>query len=334
VAWGVGSNAKTVIRLGSGVFYDRFPLANTLTARRCSLQRQYVISAPDFFPHVPPPALLAGVQSPRVVEEVSASMRALYIVQSAVAVERQLPWHTTVSVTYANAHGVHMLRSRNINAPLPGTFDPNDPGSGTYPYGPSGPICAAPPAGNSAIWAAVRHHHRPGPVSYDALQRATGHRHRSEQERRYRNAVWIAGHHARAGEPILPRNYGRGPGLVQVNIRISKTIGIGPVREASSAAAAVGSVPRTGGGGVFSSGGVLTRTRLRAGTTWSSRCRSRTSSITTIRGRSSETLRRLFLARPISLPERGTWGAGDSRSRLTTAGSSFRSGSAFKLGVG
>jgi hypothetical protein len=57
------------------------------------------------------------------------------------------------------------------------------------------------------------------------------------------------------GEPVLPRNYGRGPGLVQVNIRVSKTIGIGPAREVSSSAAAVGSVPRTAGGGVFSSGG-------------------------------------------------------------------------------
>ena len=55
--------------------------------------------------------------------------------QSAAAFERQLPFNTTVAVTYTNSHGLHMLRSRDINAPLPGTYDPNVPGSGVYPFG-------------------------------------------------------------------------------------------------------------------------------------------------------------------------------------------------------
>ena len=33
-----------------------------------------------------------------------------------------------------------MLHSRNINTPLPGTFDPTIPGSGTYPLGPVGAV--------------------------------------------------------------------------------------------------------------------------------------------------------------------------------------------------
>ena len=55
--------------------------------------------------------------------------------QSALSFERQLPFNTTVAVTYANSHGLHMLRSRNINAPLPGTYDPNLASSGVYPFG-------------------------------------------------------------------------------------------------------------------------------------------------------------------------------------------------------
>ena len=38
-------------------------------------------------------------------------------------------------MTYANSHGLHLLRSQNINAPLPGSYDPNVPGSGVYPFG-------------------------------------------------------------------------------------------------------------------------------------------------------------------------------------------------------
>ena len=53
--------------------------------------------------------------------------------QSALGFERQLPFNTTVAITYANTHGLHMLRSRNINAPLPGT-------STAFPFGPAGPI--------------------------------------------------------------------------------------------------------------------------------------------------------------------------------------------------
>src|SRR5260370_8036763 len=56
--------------------------------------------------------------------------------QSAVSIERQLPRHTTVAVTYTNAHGLHILRTTDINAPLPGTF----PGNPVYPYGSPNPL--------------------------------------------------------------------------------------------------------------------------------------------------------------------------------------------------
>ncbi|MDP8983295.1 MAG: hypothetical protein M3O35_22190, partial [Acidobacteriota bacterium] len=56
-------------------------------------------------------------------------------------------------------------------------------------------------------------------------------------------------------EVLLPRNFGRGPGSVLVNVRISKTIGFGPAREGS---VGIGGGPRGpgspfGGGGAFSS---------------------------------------------------------------------------------
>src|SRR5205085_398976 len=52
--------------------------------------------------------------SVRAIQQVSDRLRTPYIMQSAVALERQLPRNTTVSVTYANSRGLHMLRSEDI----------------------------------------------------------------------------------------------------------------------------------------------------------------------------------------------------------------------------
>ncbi len=147
IAWAPGTHtggarAKTVLRAGFGTFYDRFPLADTLAARRYNgiVQQQYVVANPDFFPALPSAAMLAGFQAAQSIQEVSSTLRAPYIMQSAVSLERQLPRNTTLAVTYTNAHGLHLLRSEDINAPLPGTYNPNVPGSGTYPLGHPGPL--------------------------------------------------------------------------------------------------------------------------------------------------------------------------------------------------
>lgn len=146
VAWALGGSktkpSKTVLRAGFGLFYTRFPLASVLNALRFNgiVQQNYVLTNPDFFPTIPPIAGLTGFQSTQAIEEISASMRAPYLMQSAFSLERQLPGRTTVSVTYTNSHGLHMLRSQDINAPLPGTYSPSVPNSGVFPYGNIGPI--------------------------------------------------------------------------------------------------------------------------------------------------------------------------------------------------
>lgn len=132
---------NTVVRAGIGVFYTRFALANTITAMRDNgvVQQQYTLTDPDFFPSLPSAAALAGAQSSQIVEQVSPQLHTPYIIQSAVTLERQLPAHTTLALTYTNSHGVHMFLSNDINAPLPGTYNPNVPGSGVFPLGPVGP---------------------------------------------------------------------------------------------------------------------------------------------------------------------------------------------------
>jgi outer membrane receptor for ferrienterochelin and colicin len=60
--------SKTVVRAGFGIFYDRFGLANTMTAlRRDGIrQQQYVITNPDFFPSIPSVSSLAAFQPAQI----------------------------------------------------------------------------------------------------------------------------------------------------------------------------------------------------------------------------------------------------------------------------
>ncbi|PYU27872.1 MAG: hypothetical protein DMG32_04740 [Acidobacteria bacterium] len=146
VAWAPGGGAqnlraKTVLRAGVGTFYDRFPLADTILARRYdgSVQHQYVVTNPTFYPNVPSPAKLAA-QAYDSIQEVSARMRGPYVIQSALSLERQLPANTALAITYTYSHGVHLFRSEDINAPLPGTFNPNAQSSAVFPLGFPGPV--------------------------------------------------------------------------------------------------------------------------------------------------------------------------------------------------
>ncbi len=57
------------------------------------------------------------------------------MVQQSVSLDKEFFKHLTLSVDYTYYRGVDQLITRNINAPLPGTYNPADPTSGVRPYG-------------------------------------------------------------------------------------------------------------------------------------------------------------------------------------------------------
>jgi hypothetical protein len=129
-AWSPGPSgaanrtSKTVIRGGFGVFYERFPETLTLQSNRYdgTTQQLFYTTDPfilDFFPNLPPPDQLQGFTLPTSIRRVEQNLREPYSMQVALSVERQLPRNTTFSMAVIKTRTLHMLRTRNVNAPLP-----------------------------------------------------------------------------------------------------------------------------------------------------------------------------------------------------------------------
>ncbi|MDR3719451.1 MAG: carboxypeptidase regulatory-like domain-containing protein [Bryobacteraceae bacterium] len=129
-AWAIGGGknkvAKTVIRGGAGLFYDRVSSSVALAEFRYNgtTQQQYVVPNPDFFPNIPTLSTLATDLQPSSITKGYAGLVAPRIAQTGLSVERQLPKNTTATVTWAFSRGMHYLLTRDINAPL---------ADGTYP---------------------------------------------------------------------------------------------------------------------------------------------------------------------------------------------------------
>ncbi|HEX8178745.1 MAG TPA: TonB-dependent receptor, partial [Pyrinomonadaceae bacterium] len=63
---------------------------------------------------------LSLFQSASAIRRVAPELQAPYTIQSVFSVERLLPGKITATVNYINTRSLHLLRSRNINAPLNG----------------------------------------------------------------------------------------------------------------------------------------------------------------------------------------------------------------------
>src|SRR5262249_14624276 len=89
-------------------------------------QQSFVVINPDFFPNLPTPAELAAAQASPTIYQIAPDWKTPYIIQSGITLEKQVTRNANIAFTYLNSRGVHALMTRNINAPLPPTFDPSD----------------------------------------------------------------------------------------------------------------------------------------------------------------------------------------------------------------
>ena len=136
LAWSPGkpssSNAKAVIRLGYGWFYNRFSVANSLgsigdapwviRAQHDNLinQQSYVVNNPTFYDKtapIPASTLIANSTSVPSFHSVDPHFHAALDMQAGAGIDYQPTRNITASVTYLYTQGVHQYFSNNVTAP-------------------------------------------------------------------------------------------------------------------------------------------------------------------------------------------------------------------------
>lgn len=145
-AWSPGAGGarapKTVFRGGAGIFYDRFSENLTLQADRFNgvNQLSLLVSANETDPirraaalallaqptftlngvtNVPTAAqILTALPQSNNIRSVADDLQSPYTMQAAIGVERQLPRNFTLAAFFISSRTLHVLRQRNINAPI------------------------------------------------------------------------------------------------------------------------------------------------------------------------------------------------------------------------
>ncbi len=121
-------NGKTTLRGGAGIFYDWFGADTFEQALRVNgLQQRDLIVQQPCYPN--PFACGQPVQLPPSRVQTAADLRMPYSQVASFGLERELAPHMRLMTQYRYQRGVHLLRGRNINAPLLGLGRP-DPTAG------------------------------------------------------------------------------------------------------------------------------------------------------------------------------------------------------------
>lgn len=152
VAWSPGAAnsarpPKMVIRIGTGFFYNRFNESNTLQANRFNGVNVIQTAVNEPFENQPPGVLeqqlpnvapiysilnqwspttipsVAGVSATQqTIWQVDPNLQAPTVWVLGTQVERQLPRNMTMFLGFFNLRIVHVIRARDVNAPLPATI--------------------------------------------------------------------------------------------------------------------------------------------------------------------------------------------------------------------
>jgi hypothetical protein len=118
-------SGQTVIRGGFGIFYDRQPeiMQQQALLHDGAQGRQIVVENPGY----PVPYNPASPPPPSLVR-IAPNIRAPYLTQASLGIERKLGrGKNFLAVDYTMVRGLKLYRTRNINAPLPGSGVQPDP---------------------------------------------------------------------------------------------------------------------------------------------------------------------------------------------------------------
>ncbi|CAN5321697.1 hypothetical protein BH20ACI2_BH20ACI2_11250 [soil metagenome] len=133
------------ISIGYGLFYSRYGLNNMLGIRLAndSGRSQYLITDTnilDLFPTVPTVGQLQQFALPRSQRYIEDGFETPYQAFISISATKALPKKYSLNFTFSRGRTSRVAFTQNINAPLAGTFDPQDPSSAERPFGNVGNI--------------------------------------------------------------------------------------------------------------------------------------------------------------------------------------------------
>jgi hypothetical protein len=121
------------VRGGAGIFHQRLNQNTVEELFRLdgTRQEQIVVRFPTFFPTVPSDMTSSSSNStPPSIRVRAADLATPYNINTQLSVEKSLPAGVGLTFSWDSIRGVHLYRSRNLNAPLPGALpNPQKPGT-------------------------------------------------------------------------------------------------------------------------------------------------------------------------------------------------------------
>lgn len=128
-AWSPKPKSNTVFRGGFGFFYNRLGDNQILSVQRLDGLHQEQVIIP--FPAFPNPFQSGGaIVRPPTIREFAQHLNTPYSIMTTISVERSFRGGFLGSLGYTFNRGEHLFRSRNLNAPFPGTIVRPDPSLG------------------------------------------------------------------------------------------------------------------------------------------------------------------------------------------------------------